>query len=275
MKKIDLHTHTYFSDGYYSPLEIINLAHKNDINVISITDHDTVDAYLQTDLIQYAKNLGIEVIPGIEISTELNDTELHILGYFIDIKNESLSNLLQFISKERINRAKRIIKKIQNRGYDITFEEVLENNKSTTIGRPHIANVMIKKGFVKDLNEAFNKHLGINCYAYEKKIHITPKLAIEFIHNAGGIAVLAHPNKTNEDIIKYLIEVHIDGFEIIHPSHSNSTVNYYKNLADYYYLVSTGGSDFHGGNKKDDANFGNFYISQNKFENILEYQHKL
>ncbi|HOJ37621.1 MAG TPA: PHP domain-containing protein [Ignavibacteriales bacterium] len=275
MKKIDLHIHTTFSDGFYSPFQIIDLAKQNDLSIISITDHDTVDAYLKTDVIDYAKKLNIEIIPGLEISTDYEGEEMHILGYFIDLHNEELINFLEYISKERVERIKKITKKLQKNGINVTFEDVLENNVSKTLGRPHIANIMLKKGYVKDITEAFNKHLGMHCYAYEPRVHVSPKVAIDYIHNSGGIAILAHPNRMKEDYIKYLIDSQIDGFEFIHPSHNSHITHHYYYLAENYYLIATGGSDFHGGNKKDEINFGNFYITEKNYENIINYYQKI
>jgi len=274
MKKIDLHIHTTYSDGYYSPQDILILAKNKKLSTISITDHDTIDVYLKDNIIEKAKELELEIIPGVEISTEHNDSEIHILGYNFDIYNKKLNDVLNFIITERVNRVKRIIKKLNSNGIDITFEELEKLHKSTTYGRPHVADMMIRKGYIKNIYEAFTYHIGINCYAYEKKIHISPKIAIDIIHEAGGIAIMAHPNKTNEEILNYLINSGIDGFEIIHPSHTNSIKNNLKKLVDYYFLLETGGSDFHGGNKNDNENLGNYFISETVYENLLKYQLK-
>lgn len=266
-QRVDLHTHTNFSDGAFSPKELITLAHKNNLDVISITDHDTISAI--SEAITHGEELGVEVIPGVELSSDIADREVHILGYFIDIENEELLRYLKFFRDERLKRAERIVKKLNYLGLSITLDDVLEEAKnSEIIGRPHIANAMLRLKLVDNFLEAFNKYLGNYAPAYEKKVHISPASAFKIISDAGGLAFIAHPGNMPENLIKELIDAGVDGIEIIHPSHTTFQTNYYKNITNQYFLLASGGSDFHGGKRNDLINFGKYAINYSLVENM-------
>lgn len=266
-QRVDLHTHTNFSDGAFSPKELITLAHKNNLDVISITDHDTISAI--PEAITHGEELGVEVIPGVELSSDIADREVHILGYFIDIENEELLRYLKFFRDERLKRAERIVKKLNYLGLSITLDDVLEEAKnSEIIGRPHIANAMLRLKLVDNFLEAFNKYLGNYAPAYEKKVHISPASAFKIISDAGGLAFIAHPGNMPENLIKELIDAGVDGIEIIHPSHTTFQTNYYKNITNQYFLLASGGSDFHGGKRNDLINFGKYAINYSLVENM-------
>lgn len=257
--KADLHTHTYYSDGVLSPTELINKAIENEIEILSITDHDSVNGVAEA--IQYGKRVGVEVIPGVEISTDVEDKEIHLLGYFIDINNNNLTNYLEFFKVERLNRAKRIIEKLNYLGVSISINDVIKKTQNSSIGRPHIANALIELGYVKNFYEAFDKYLRDNGPAYEKKNHLSAVSAIKLIGDAGGVTILAHPGNLNESILTSLIKSGIDGIEIVHPSHSDSQMRFYKGVVNSYFLLQTGGSDYHGGIKNDEDNFGKCFVS--------------
>ncbi len=266
-QRVDLHTHTNFSDGAFSPKELITLAHKNNLDVISITDHDTISAI--PEAITHGEELGVEVIPGVELSSDIADREVHILGYFIDIENEELLRYLKFFRDERLKRAERIVKKLNYLGLSITLDDVLEEAKnSEIIGRPHIASAMLRLKLVDNFLEAFNKYLGNYAPAYEKKVHISPASAFKIISDAGGLAFIAHPGNMPEHLIKELIDAGVDGIEIIHPSHTTFQTNYYKNITNQYFLLASGGSDFHGGKRNDLINFGKYAINYSLVENM-------
>lgn len=264
--KADLHTHTNYSDGALSPTELLNLAKKKNLSVLAVTDHDSVEGI--DEAIEAGKKLGIEVVPGLEISTDVDGDEIHLLGYFINHKDRELKSYLKFFRNERNERAKRIIKKLKKMGVEINIEEVKEVAKSSPICRPHIAQVLLKKKIVKSYLMAFQKYIGDYAPATEKKIYVSPQSAIKIINDAGGIAILAHPGKMKEKVLTKLIEFGIDGIEVIHPSHKKNQQKFYKGIVQQYCLLGTGGSDFHGGLRNDEKNFGSFYIPLRNFEQI-------
>jgi len=264
--KVDLHTHTTYSDGANSPEELLNLAKKKKIDVIGITDHDTIDGI--DEAFQYAKKLNIEVIPGLEISTDVEGEEVHLLGYFIDHKDVELNKYLQFFREERLERAKRILKRLNNIDIELTLSEVQKIAKNSPICRPHIAKALLEKGIVKNFQSAFNKYIGDFGPAFEKKIHVSPQSAIKIINDAGGLAFIAHPGKMKESILKNLINLGIDGIEVIHSSHKKYQQKFYRGIVNQYCLLESGGSDYHGGMRNDGDNFGKYYTTNSVLDNI-------
>lgn len=263
-QKIDLHIHTIHSDGAFSPAEIIDKAYQAGLEIISITDHDSINGIKEATI--YGKEKGIEVIPGLELSTDIEDKEVHLLAYFIDYENEELLKYLKFFREERLYRAKRIIQKLRNLGLPITLDDVIERAKNSAIGRPHIAYTMLDLGIINNYMEAFEKYIGDSGPAYERKIHISPQSALKLISDAGGLSFIAHPGYMKESILLNIIKAGVDGIEIIHPSHNESQINFYKGIVNQYCLLETGGSDFHGGKKNDDQNLGKYIISPNSLE---------
>jgi predicted metal-dependent phosphoesterase TrpH len=267
--KADLHLHSTYSDGLFTPQEIVNLANSKGISTISIADHDSIEGLEETKVA--ASSLGIEVISGVELSSSMNQKEVHILGYFIDSKNIKFNDHMRYFRDERKKRAEKIIKKLNNLNIPLKMESVIKEDFVGAIGRPHIAHALFLNGFVTNYDEAFEKYIGLNCPAYEEKIHFSPKDAIELISQAGGLSFLAHPNKTlNENELVNLIDMGIDGIEVIHPSHNAERINYYKGITIQYFLLESGGSDFHGGRKKYDENFGNYCVSTKIVDNMKQ-----
>ncbi len=262
--KIDLHMHTNYSDGSLSTNDLLARASNAGLNIISITDHDNMNALSEATMI--GKELGVEVIPGLELSTDLDDKEIHLLAYFVDPNNEELQKYLSFFRQERFHRARRIVQKLRNLGMNISIDDVMEKAKSSSVGRPHIAYAMVDLGLTKNYQEAFDKYIGDYGPAFERKIHVSPHSALKLISDAGGLSFIAHPGNMKENIISSLIKAGIDGIEIIHPSHSESQTRFYKGIVDQYCLLACGGSDFHGGKKNDDYNFGKYTIDQSYFD---------
>jgi 3',5'-nucleoside bisphosphate phosphatase len=263
---IDLHMHTNHSDGALSTFDLIKKTKEAGLTSIAITDHDSVNAF--QDAYVYGKEIGVEVIPGVEISTDLEDKEIHLLGYFINVGNDELTKYLSFFREERFHRAKRIINKLRNLGMKISIDDVLDRAKNSSIGRPHIANTMTEMGLVKSFNEAFEKYIGDYGPAYERKIHVSPHSALKLINEAGGLSFLAHPGFINESILLNFIKSGIDGIEVIHPQHSSNQIRFYRGIVNQYCLLESGGSDFHGGEKNDQGNLGKYVISQSTFETM-------
>jgi len=265
---IDLHMHTNHSDGYYSPLELITKVKEKNLTIISITDHDSTNA--MEEAVTIGKDFGVEVIPGVELSTDIEDKEIHLLGYFVDIHNSELIKYLSFFREERYHRAKRIVRKLNILGMDISLDDVLEIAKNSAIGRPHVAFAMIKLGLVKDYYEAFQKYLRDNGPAYERKIHISPQSALKLINDAGGLSFIAHPGHIKESILMTLINAGIDGIEVTHPSHNEYQMKFYRGIVNQYCLLESGGSDFHGGQKGDEDNLGIYTLSQSRLDDMRQ-----
>lgn len=264
--KADLHTHTNYSDGSLTVYELLKKAKSKGLDCISITDHDTLKAFPES--FEIANDLNIQIIPGLEISTEFESREVHILAYLIDVENEALQNYLTNFRYERIKRAKRIIERLNHFGIEISFDDVLESSNSNLIARTHIAKAMLKKQFVSSFKEAFEKFIGDHAIAYEKKLHLHPKNVINMINKAKGVSILAHPNNIPEHHLKFFIECGLDGIEVIHPSHSQKQSDYFRGIASTHFLLETGGSDYHGGLKNDDENFGKYVVSSEVIDSI-------
>jgi predicted metal-dependent phosphoesterase TrpH len=271
VKYIDMHMHTTYSDGAYSTEELLIKAKSRGLNTISITDHDTVHSIVEAQ--EIGKKIGIEVIPGVELSTDIEDKEVHLLGYFIDIEHEELKKYLQFFREERVYRAKRMIAKLKNLGIDISMDDVMEVAKDSAIGRPHIAIALHNKGVVNEYYEAFHKYLRDNGPAYERKIHVSPQSALKLINDAGGLSFIAHPGHLKESILMNLINAGVDGIEVIHPSHNDYQIKFYRGIVNQYCLLESGGSDFHGGAKGDEDNLGKYVISEQRIDDMRSMLH--
>ncbi|RJP68392.1 MAG: PHP domain-containing protein [Ignavibacteriales bacterium] len=263
---VDLHLHTNRSDGFYSPSDIVFKAKKVGLDIISITDHDNLAGIEEAT--EIGKQIGIEIIPGVEISTDLEDREVHLLGYFIDINNDELQKYLSFFRQERFNRASRIVKKLNNQGINISFDHVVSLANNSALGRPHIATALVESGYVSNFYEAFDRFIGNNCPAFERKIHVSPQSALKLISDAGGLSFIAHPGFIPERILMSLINYGLDGIEVLHPSHNPSQVKSYRGIVNEYCLLASGGSDFHGGKRDDENNFGKFKIPYSDFETM-------
>jgi len=266
--EVDLHLHSNYSDGKYSIPKVIELAIDKGLKVISITDHDTIDGVQEASFLAEAK--GIQNIPGVEVSSEIEGQEIHILAYFIDINNSDLKVYLQKFKEERLKRAERILSKLKKLGVNLTIEEVLQFSESKPITRPHIAFALIKKKIVKSYYEAFQKYLGDFSDAYEKKQHSSPKVVIELIKSCGGLSFLAHPYNLSDGKLMDIIKYGIDGIEIYHPTIKKSRQEFLHKIALQYSLLESGGSDFHGGLRNDYSNFGKFGLYLNQMEKIFE-----
>ncbi|MGL5380875.1 PHP domain-containing protein [Clostridium sp.] len=271
MKYADLHIHSSYSDGTMTPEQIIEIAKEKSIKCISITDHDSIAAQYVTK----NKYEGINIIPGIELSTEFNDLELHILGYFIDINNDSLIQTVNKLNKSRIDRVEEILHKLKKNNINLTLDD-LEIDKESTVGRSHIANAMVNKGYFDNYKTAFTSFLVKGKPAYVKGFKLSYKETIEVINDAGGIAVLAHPGQIYrgmaiESIIRELKCYGLKGIEVYHPSHTKEQTNNFHNLARKYRLSITGGSDYHGKQSLHDTGLGSFGINEvllNKITNM-------
>jgi predicted metal-dependent phosphoesterase TrpH len=246
----DLHTHTLASDGTEPPAVNVRLAKEAGLSALAITDHDTVSGLAEA-LIEGAR-LGIEIVPGVEISTIAGNQDIHVLGYYIDDKDLLFLERLASLRETRNRRNELMIERLQQLGYAITLDEVykeVEDVKSEgdTIGRPHVAAVLLKKGYVASISEAFEELLGKNGKAYVNPPRINPATAIQWIHEAGGAAVLAHPGIYGDDpLVEAILQDGLDGIEVYHSDHTPEDEAKYLAMAQRNQLLVTAGSDFHG-----------------------------
>jgi hypothetical protein len=258
--KADLHLHTTFSDGALSPSELIARASQAGLTTISITDHDHTGAL--DEAAASAAAHGIEVVPGVELSTIVGDADVHILGYFIDHHDQRLQEYLGLFRLERRKRAERIVEKLNALRLPLTLEAVLRQAGTGSVGRPHIATALVEEGLIGSYQEAFSRYIGFGKPAYETKYQITPREAIALVAAAGGLSFLAHPSTfIGEAVLQELIDAGIDGIEVVHPSHSPELVAHYSGIVSEYFLLASGGSDFHGGKRNDRDAFGKYTIS--------------
>lgn len=249
-KSADLHIHTHYSDGTMSPQEVVADALHCGIQCIAITDHDTVDGI--SPAIEAARGHDLEVLPGIELSSEINGKDVHMLGYLFNRQDASLVEQIKKMQDVRAERMKKMIQKLEELGiHDISFEEISGSAKTTALGRPHLAAALVEKKVVGSMRAAFDKYLAEGAPAYVPKFKQTPQEAIKLIKGAGGIAVLAHPMLSNVDeLIPGLVQAGLGGLEAHYPNSSVNVMCFYENLARKHHLVITGGSDAHGETKK-------------------------
>jgi len=242
----DLHIHTHYSDGTLSCREVIEKAKKKGIKCIAISDHDTFQGI--DSAIKIALEFDMEIIAGIELSSELNGKDVHILGYMFDYHSKDFSDRLIAMQDTRVDRMEKMIFKLKELGINnIELEEVCALTKSQSVGRPHLAAILEKKGWVKDMREAFNLYIAEGAPAYVAKFKQTPQEAINLINEFGGASVLAHPMITNiDEMIPSLVEAGLDGLEAFYPDIPLNVINYYKRIAKKHNLLLTGGSDSHG-----------------------------
>jgi predicted metal-dependent phosphoesterase TrpH len=280
--KIDLHIHSTASDGSLSPLEILTLAQKLNLGAIAITDHDTIKG--SKDALALGIPPSIKFLTGVEISASPPPFfhcpgSLHILGYAINIDDPVLNHTLALLQDSRKDRNPLILELLNRMGVELTLEEVLNEVGECQVGRPHIASLMLKKGFVQSIGEAFDNYLAKGKPAYVDKYRIDCARAIEIILDAGGIPILAHPfllqiknDEVLEDLIITLSKMGLKGIEVYYPEHSPERIAHYAVLANRHGLLMTGGTDFHGSitpEIKMGSGKGNLFIPYELYEKLI------
>jgi 3',5'-nucleoside bisphosphate phosphatase len=253
---IDLHSHTLYSDGSASPAQLIALAHSHGARAIAITDHDTVAGLAEGRVA--ADELGIEFVNGIEISAEYSPGTMHILGYFINVESRPLAVKLDELRKARNSRNPQIASRLQALGLDINYEDVARLAGNEVVGRPHFARLLVERGYTQSIQDAFDRYLAKGAAAYVEKARLSPADSIALIHEAGGVAVLAHPYQLKlpsiEEVERLIVELAamgLDGIEAIYSRHSPVERDIYARMAARHGLLVTGGSDYHGTYKPD------------------------
>ena len=256
---VDLHCHSTASDGTLPPREVVRLAKQSNLTALALTDHDTVAGCAEAR--DEAAKIGINFLCGIEISAEYPPPgTMHILGYGVDPESPALKSLTETLIAGRDNRNPRIVAKLNEMGVAVTMKEWEDEAKGTVLGRPHLAAILARKGYVSSIKQAFDKYIGQGAPAYFDKERLTPRQALERIAASGGVAVLAHPIQLRtandaqlERVIKDLVDLDLAGIEVIHSDHDETWVQKCAALAERFGLLKSGGSDFHGANKKDVA----------------------
>jgi predicted metal-dependent phosphoesterase TrpH len=243
--RLDLHIHTTFSDGDMAPEQVVAEAKNLGLAGIAITDHDEVDGVEVAT--ESAGDSGFRVVPGVELSTSDGKSDIHILGYLIDIRNEELLRYLELFRDARLKRGIRMVERLRDMGVNIEVDSVLEIAGEGAVGRPHIAAALLQNGCVKSVEEAFKQYIGFNSPAYVPKYQLKPSDAFRLIRGAGGVGAMSHPGTTRrDDLITDFIANGMRALEVYHPKHGEADIARYKRLAEKMGLVITGGSDSHG-----------------------------
>jgi 3',5'-nucleoside bisphosphate phosphatase len=270
MNKVDLHIHTTASDGKFTPAEIVRKAHETGLAYIAICDHDSIEG-IAPAMQEALKFPGMTVIYGVEINTDIPAGELHILGYFYDLSDAELIQTLERLRTSRIERAQKIINKLRKMGLKIDFVRVEELAGEGAIGRPHIAQAMLEKGYVNSFREAFMKYLNRGGPAYVERDKITPLEATRLIVQAGGLPVLAHPLtfENFEATISDLKPAGLIGIEVYYSSYSSEQIRSLLTVAEKFALIPTGGSDFHGLESMNEPPLGTTSVPLESVERLM------
>lgn len=252
--RIDLHCHTTASDGMLAPTELVSLAKRSAIDVIGVTDHDTVEGV--DEAVRAGVGAGVRVVAGIELSTRTDERSVHVLGYFLDPSAPALAELGDRMRAERLDRMERMVRRLNELGYELTTQEVMAQAKGTIVARPHVARALVARGYIDSVRDAFSPELiADGGLADVPRRQPSPADAIEVIAAAGGVAVIAHPglrhhlgthDPVSEQLIAQLARGGLAGLEVEHPDHDAPAKDWLRSLARRLGLVCTGGSDFHG-----------------------------
>lgn len=245
---VDLHTHSTASDGLFAPSDLLKQAREARLDILALTDHDTTDGIPEAQAA--AKKLGIELIPGIEINTDIGGKEVHVLGYFLDYTQPALQEALRILRDSREKRGERMVAKLNKLGVDISWERVREIAQGS-VGRPHVAKALMEKGYVQSVPEAFEKYIGSKCPAYVPRYKLEPEDAVRLIASASGLPVLAHPIThpgiaTLKQRLPQMREAGLVGLETYYGPYTTEQEEALKALAKEFDLIPTGGSDYHG-----------------------------
>ncbi|MDQ7041227.1 MAG: PHP domain-containing protein [Rhodothermus sp.] len=267
LRRADLHLHTCCSDGRLTPAELIDRAHEAGLYCVAITDHDTIAGLAEAE--QAAARRGMVVVPGVELSVQVDDEEVHLLGYFFDPAHPALNEALKAYQEARVQRFEAMLARLQKAGVSLAADQVRTTVGRGVPGRPHVAQALVAAGYATSYTEAFQRYLLPDGPGYVPKPAWTAAEAVAILHEAGGIAVLAHPGAHLRDqVFRALLEAGLDGIEVMHPSHSYYLVQHYRQVARDFGLLETGGSDYHGHRAHDDTLLGTYTIPYPRVERL-------
>jgi predicted metal-dependent phosphoesterase TrpH len=243
--RCDLHIHSHYSDGTLPPAELVRKAAGIGLGACSITDHDSIEG--QREALREGASIGIEVLEGVEFSVHIDDQDIHILGYLVDIDDEELGRQLTFLGEARLERAKEIVSRLADSGLEIPISEVVELSGKGTVGRPHIAQILVRHGLVSGFQAAFGRYIGEGRSCYVPKTVLPLERVVDLIRNAGGVSVWAHPGDRVRDLplLEEVLDAGVAGLEAYHPNHDQATAQEIERVAKLRGLVTTGGSDYH------------------------------
>ena len=253
---VDLHTHTTASDGVVPPAELVLEASRRGISALGVTDHDTLDGLEEAE--RAANSAGIELIPGVELSTTVEVGEFHLLGYFVDRHDERFVSRLHELAESRLRRVRLMLEKLTDLGYEVDFDRVMTQGDRGSIGRPHVARELMRLGVVESVGEAFDRFLKSKRPAYVPREEFPPENAIALMNSNGAIPVLAHPFSTKdpEAALERLVPAGLRGIEVYYAEYSAPQHGFLSELADRFGLLKTGGSDFHGTTDREGRELG-------------------
>lgn len=268
----DLHTHSTYSDGKYTPRQLVKAAAAANIGFLAVTDHDSWNGVNEAMAAADEYRGKLKVIPGVELGTQLQDNSIHILGYYIDMHYEPLQEKMNEMRFARERRLYKMLDKLHLLGYDISVEACDPKNRA--VGRPHVAKALVAAGYFASVQDVFDNLLKRGAPAYVPQPKLAPQEAIELIHQANGIAVLAHPSEIDDkELVEMLLQKYaFDGIEVYHPSADENAQQYWLQLAKKHRLLISGGSDFHGIPDRFPAKLGIFKVEAEAISDIINYK---
>ena len=268
---IDLHMHTTASDGALSPAELVRVLAATTLRLVAITDHDSLDGIAEAKR-ELANHPQLTLIPGIELSSDDGDSEVHVLGYHLDENDPELHEILTAFHRNREGRGELMVARLNEMGFDITWERVVEISQGGVIARPHVARALMEKGYVSEMSEAFDKYIGRGKPAHIEREKMTPEEAVALIRRFGGVPVLAHPTFTADPpaLVASLAKAGLIGMEVYYKNYTPDVVAELKALADRHNLLALGGSDYHASGQSDEVSPGLVGPPEENGQRLLE-----
>jgi predicted metal-dependent phosphoesterase TrpH len=266
----DFHLHSTYSDGKLQPAALADMAHRNGVRFMALTDHDTTAGL--SDMAETLRRYPeIALVQGVELSTDIPGSEIHILGYFMDVEDETFQRELARFREGRLGRGQEMVRKLQALGMDVTWERVQEIAGDASVGRPHVAQALLEKDYIQTIAEAFDRFIGRDGPAYAEREKMTPQQAIELIRTAGGLAFFAHPGYTKdmETFLPSLKDAGLTGMEVYYRSYDKETVEWLRQAAERHDLLPLGGSDFHGLGNEGDREIGDIPLPEEPIRRFL------